>query len=378
MRYTIPEINIDKLERRINTLRKKCEKYNFDFHYEKLESVYKHFISPEGVKVTEKCYLVDLTGKVLHEGWTLVAKVEKIENGNLIHKFTNEYKIPVEYWYRELTCDHCQTNRRREYTYLLRNESGEWIQVGTACVEEFTYGGLDIGDIAFFAQTFEFASDIQKLDDGTIGTRKFETFVDLREALAFAYREITTDGYVRSGEANSTKEKLMDMLSCINFPEPTSTELAFADDCIKYFAEKRYIQGSEYLLNLHLIAKTEYSDMKHVGFIAAMMNTYIKFLDKKEQSEKENSEIINEHLGEVGDKLTLNIKSWKCMYHQMTMFGDNYLYRFVTDTNHIVTWGTSTRLEEREISTITGTVKEHSDYKGLKQTRLTRCKITYI
>lgn len=44
--YTIPEININKLERRINTLRKKCERYNYKFSYEKVKEVYNDFISP--------------------------------------------------------------------------------------------------------------------------------------------------------------------------------------------------------------------------------------------------------------------------------------------------------------------------------------------
>lgn len=376
--YTIPEININKLERRINTLRKKCEKYNFTFRYDKVKEIYQDFITPEGYKVTEKCYLVRLEGKVLHEGWTLVGKVERLKDGlNLVHRFSHEFKVPDKYYYSDLTCDHCQSHRPRRYTYILRNEFGEWLQVGTGCVLEFTNGGLDVEDIAYFAQTFDFAQDIQELSDETIQKRKLECRVNLEEALAFAYRTITIHGYRRSSEEDSTKERLLDMLSSIATSEPTSTETCFANDCIKYFAHE-IDDTNEYIHNCKSIAKVDYPEIKLVGFIAAMMNTYINMLNERAKVEKENSEVVNEYLGNVGDKLTLNIKSWKCVFRQITVFGDNYLYRFITNDNHIVTWGTSTRLEEGNIITITGTVKEHNEYKGTKQTRLTRCKVAYI
>lgn len=372
--YTIPEINIEKLERRIKTLRKKCEKYNYAFTYEKVQEVYKDFISPEGYKVTEKCYLVKLSGKVLHEGYTLAAKVDKTDKGNMIYRFTNEYQIPERYYTGELVCDHCKTTRNRKHCYLLRNENGDWIQVGTECVSEFTSGGLNVSDIAYFAQTFDFGKDAEKIHEDVIKGRQLEASVQLREALAFSYREINNYGYTRSSEEDSTKEHVINMLSSIMTSEPTEDELKMADDCAAHFANIED-DGNEYLHNLKVIANTDYPAFKLIGFIAAMMQSYLTFMSK--ETEKEHDEINNEYLGELGDKLTLNIKSWKCVYQGHTIFGDNYLYRFITDDNHIITWGTSTQLADRDICILKGTVKEHNDFRGQKQTKLTRCKVTY-
>lgn len=58
-------------------------------------------------------------------------------------------------------------------------------------------------------------------------------------------------------------------------------------------------------------------------------------------------------------------------------YGLTYLHTFVKD-GYTFTWFTSKDLEELEkgdIVTLKGTIKEHKEYKGYKQTVVTRCKI---
>lgn len=40
-------------------------------------------------------------------------------------------------------------------------------------------------------------------------------------------------------------------------------------------------------------------------------------------------------------------------------------------------WSSSGVDQDKEIESITGTVKSHEEYKGVKQTFLTRCRIAY-
>ena len=57
------------------------------------------------------------------------------------------------------------------------------------------------------------------------------------------------------------------------------------------------------------------------------------------------------------------------------MYGVTCLYEFVTDDDNIFIWKTSKYLDKIEkITSITGTVKEHKEFNGIKQTELTRCK----
>lgn len=88
----------------------------------------------------------------------------------------------------------------------------------------------------------------------------------------------------------------------------------------------------------------------------------------------------SEYVGEVGKKVELNAEYVKCYMFEThyTYSGElNFIYKFVTNGNTL-TWKTGKNLDLEEGATysIKGTIKEHKEYKGDKQTVLTRCKIT--
>ena len=67
------------------------------------------------------------------------------------------------------------------------------------------------------------------------------------------------------------------------------------------------------------------------------------------------------------------IASWE------TVYGITSVYKITLADGSILTWKTSTGLflERNEaFDTITFTVKDHTEYKGDKQTEITRCKVT--
>ena len=82
----------------------------------------------------------------------------------------------------------------------------------------------------------------------------------------------------------------------------------------------------------------------------------------------------------VGDKLCVDVVLQKVFTYEthFTYRGETaYIYKFTDDAGNTITWKTSKDLEIPEGWTgqIRGTVKEHSEYRGDKQTVLTRCKI---
>ena len=50
------------------------------------------------------------------------------------------------------------------------------------------------------------------------------------------------------------------------------------------------------------------------------------------------------------------------------------LPKFIDVNDNIYTWKT-TKVFKDGVTSLTGTVKTHNDYKGIKQTELTRCKV---
>lgn len=95
---------------------------------------------------------------------------------------------------------------------------------------------------------------------------------------------------------------------------------------------------------------------------------------------------ISQHVGEVGQKLTIKATYVKTAHFSVKAFSGFgtetiYIHLFKDAEGNVLIWKTSaglSHLEYGEPVEIRGTVKEHSVYKDEKQTVLTRCKVTAI
>jgi len=85
----------------------------------------------------------------------------------------------------------------------------------------------------------------------------------------------------------------------------------------------------------------------------------------------------SEYLGKVGERMTI-IATLKRSFSFENNFGyrptTTYIHNFEDDLGNVLIWKTGCFLREDTEYTLTGTVKEHSEYKETKQTVLTRCK----
>lgn len=79
-------------------------------------------------------------------------------------------------------------------------------------------------------------------------------------------------------------------------------------------------------------------------------------------------------VGSVGERITLSEANVKLLTSWETMYGYTYMYQFVDKAGNIYIWKTSNNVEGDTVS-LKGTVKAHSDFNGVKQTELTRCKV---
>lgn len=123
---------------------------------------------------------------------------------------------------------------------------------------------------------------------------------------------------------------------------------------------------------------------------------------KQEQWERENAErieaeraareaekarikaekAVSQYVGEVGEKIAVSAVYDHLAWYEVDSFrgyGKDtvYIHTFRDDAGNVLVWKTSkgTGLEKGDRAEITGTVKEHGEYKGEKQTVLTRCKV---
>lgn len=100
----------------------------------------------------------------------------------------------------------------------------------------------------------------------------------------------------------------------------------------------------------------------------------------KEKTQSDRRANASEYVGNVGDRISVNVtlkrvSSWrtKVLWDTVTMF----CYRFVDENGNVYVWKTQSGVfmeRESESLQLKATIKAHSEYKGEKQTVLTRCK----
>lgn len=109
---------------------------------------------------------------------------------------------------------------------------------------------------------------------------------------------------------------------------------------------------------------------------------YSYTIDKAEKALKAKKS-TSSHVGSVGDKLTVDViykhtASWENGYGGYWNQGVTNLHTFEDLEGNVYIWKTGNYIEADYGTkfTLQGTVKEHSEYNGIKQTVMTRCKIT--
>ena len=104
---------------------------------------------------------------------------------------------------------------------------------------------------------------------------------------------------------------------------------------------------------------------------------------ERAEAEERARKAISQHVGEIGDKIDLDVILEKRAWFDVPSFrgfgtDTMYVYTFRDAQGNALVWKTSGGLdiEEGQQVHLKGTIKAHDEYKDEKQTVLTRCKIT--
>lgn len=117
-----------------------------------------------------------------------------------------------------------------------------------------------------------------------------------------------------------------------------------------------------------------YCETRDLGIIASLIPTYNRAQEKELEKEKAQKASSNSKwVGEVGERITMT-GDCKCVTSWENQFGVTYVYKFTTEEGNIFTWKTGKSLSEGAL-TLKGTIKAHNEFRGAKETELTRCKV---
>ena len=81
------------------------------------------------------------------------------------------------------------------------------------------------------------------------------------------------------------------------------------------------------------------------------------------------------YVGEVGQKLTILAEKAKLVTSWDGYYGTTWLYSFTDASGNVFIWKSSRCIEVKDGMKLKGSVKEHREYDGIKQTVMTRCSV---
>lgn len=396
MKYSIFEGNMERLEKKMIRIQNKCRKYGCDFVFKTVGEEYRDVEDEHGNMVTTRFIIIEAEGVAKVNGWRFIAQIDSTPNGNIINKAV-DVEIPERYYNCEPTCEHCNRKRHRKSVYIVQNiETGEFKMVGKSCLKDFT-NGMDAEAVASYTSMFEELIQGETPMDGCYIEKRYNT----QEYLRYIAETIRHFGYVKTAKVGqSTKDKAADYFGYyhgwfnsvfdkairekiekeikeygINADRPENFEEV--KEALEWLDSQN--EDNNYIHNLKVACSLDYISYKHFGIVASLFPTFNKDLEKQAEIKAQKEvDAKSEHQGKVGDRIEVTVADIRIVTGWSTQFGYTYIYKITDDKGNIYTWKTQKYFNEDKydsIKTIKGTVKEHNEFRGIKQTELTRCKV---
>ena len=322
------------------------------------------------------------------EGWTFLGTLEHTDGGNILRSVPGQ-TIPEEYRNVDRKCDHCQWNRIRKDTFVVRHEDGTTKQVGRQCVRDFL-GHRSPENIV------RWADFMVKLGDWDGGDNEFgaggwnikeDPTIDMLDFLANTAAIIRNFGWVPASDdfGFPTKQRVLDHF----FPpreltwsaqQDADKEKVRATDADYDLAErarewaKNVDATNDYLGNIKVIATNDYVGIRQFGIAASIVGVFKK---NEEKRLRESTEFVNEWFGTEKERLDLTVRVLNT-FERESMYGLTTIHKMVTADGHRVVWFATgyTTLEQGVTYHVKATIKGHNEWKGMKETAVNRLKVT--
>lgn len=228
------------------------------------------------------------------------------------------------------------------------------------------YDGMDVSTICYVLQFLDDLKEMQHCDNFTV-----KRYFDIWEVLDRTITIVDENGYVKSGEQGCTSDKVKHNLMSSN------SYILLHTDIVKSMIDwiLSINANNDYLHNLQIICKSRYVDYKDLSILISMYTSYLKACEKERSAKVKNE---STHVGNVGDKITINVKNWRPVTGYETQWGYMLIIEFIDENGNVYIWKTQSFDEskfEKENLVISATIKEHNIYNDIKQTVITRCKV---
>lgn len=378
----VPACNMQAIEKIIARLIKKGVKAQLDVTREAVKNVpimamdSRHVVNThQTITANVVDFVLDIDNVELRH-WELLGTKERVGK-DAIYKGN----IPAEYKNSDFACEHCSTNRRRNKVAIIRHkETAELKQVGYTCLQDFigcelgAFGALIKGIDAIYLQVNYF---------GDCEYTSNNYYYNVNQFLQIAYNCIVKYGYVKNNSVTemTTTEHILEAYRAENsdYVDPAKVDTDLVNKIKNAYDIWAKSHPSDFTHNVCTIleqtcVKRIYAN--YMYFIPTFYVNKVRWDARKARAEQAKKELKNEYAGAVGDKITTEA-TIECVTGFDGYYGYMYVYNFKDVHGHMLVWFTGKDLEVNTGNKIriSGTIKKLNEYKGIKQTVLTRCKV---
>ncbi len=288
-------------------------------------------------------------------------------------------------------CQHCSTLRpNRRYTYLVRNtETQQAVQVGSTCIKDFTgWAGKPV-----FISVDELGAELREYVAGLGADRALYSPTTVVAAAWAISRRYGWGAASAAFSARSTRDQVSSYLYGTSKADrelrhDVAGEIADAEQMAQTIvpALLEGLQGNgDYVTNLKTCLRATHVDHRHLGIVVSAVAAYERMIgDRERKAAALQQKPPTRFAGTIGEKITIT-----GTITRLRPIEGIYGYRpkpsmlIVVDAGETVaktftgaSWAWD--LEQGQTLTVTGTVKDHEDYQGSKQTVLTRPKASFL
>ncbi len=304
--------------------------------------------------------------------WRLIGV---LDNGGLSKSVPGE-SIPVDQRGRFGQCDYCNKIRNRSNTYVIKNVAGEILVVGSACLRDFL--GVDPTGVLY---TYDVWERLERMMDELReqGLKGAEIHFDLVPYMNVAASFIRANGYTSKAKATDEKPATSQVFwSLLNDPTvrlspPSRIDEDLARDAIAWIENST--DGNEYFFNLRQIVKAGIITRKSAGFAISMISTYQRHIGEVNTNAAKAK--VSNHIGTIKQKLCDLVLTINGIREYEGNYGVVFIVNITDDNGNVCVWFASNDPRDRgkevgQTYSANATVKGHSEFKGVKQTALTR------
>lgn len=395
MKYAVYASQAEEVSKRLDRIAKKAARYSIPFSYTMSEEypkkvpvyAYDEANHCEYVKETYTVAAVDIEidceELIRASGWKVLAHIEHGDLGNIVTGIGCD-SIKNEWYKAPARCDHCNTNRKRTVTFIVENENGEQKQVGKSCLKEYT--GISPETAVMWAEV-RGLFPVMEIRDGWTGFAPSQ-MDETQTVLAFAYESIKKEGYGRRDSDHSTFRAVLESLK--RGPDPSDEAMKAAGKMIDWLKDVGdrfdredstvWKEAGDLERNCVPFARSGFVKRQQIGrlcYIPVAYSKHVQYLMETERKrEARKKEKDSEYVGKIGDRIKFVATTVTELASWDTQYGRTFLYKMTDEAGNVFIWFASGCYETGVDIEVTGTVKDHNEREGVKQTILTRCKFS--